>query len=117
MDDISGLAIPGLGPFLLTLRLAGVTVLVLLGIGTPLAWWLALTRSRLKVPVEAVVALPLVLPPTVIGFYLLIVLVPQGFIGGPWQSLTGDALTFIPINIAKNGAATEPDPLRDHGRW
>ncbi len=86
--------IPGLGPFLLTLKLAGVTIMVLLILGTPLAWWLARTRSRLKMPMEAIVALPLVLPPTVIGFYLLIVLGPQGFIGGPWMSLTGSALTF-----------------------
>ena len=53
----------------LTLRLAGVTTLLLLAIGTPIAWWLVRTRSRLQPAVAAVVALPLVLPPTVLGFY------------------------------------------------
>ncbi|HFE38958.1 MAG TPA: molybdate ABC transporter permease subunit [Gammaproteobacteria bacterium] len=85
---------PGLDPFWLTLRLAGVTVFILLLVGTPLAWWLARTRSIMKTSIEAVVALPLVLPPTVIGFYLLITLGPNGVVGGPWASLTGEALTF-----------------------
>ena len=57
-----------LGPLWLTLRLAGVTVIVLLIIGTPIAWWLAHTRSRIRTVVEAVVAMPLVLPPTVLEF-------------------------------------------------
>ncbi len=83
-----------LGPLWLTLQLAGVTVLVLLLVGTPIAWWLAHTRSRVKTVVEASVALPLVLPPTVLGFYLLIALGPYGVIGGPWASLTGSALAF-----------------------
>lgn len=83
-----------LGPLWLTLRLAGVTVLVLLLVGTPIAWWLAHTRSRVKTVVEASVALPLVLPPTVLGFYLLVALGPYGVIGGPWASLTGSALAF-----------------------
>ena len=83
-----------LGPLWLTLQLAGVTVLVLLVVGTPIAWWLAHTRSRLKTVVEATVALPLVLPPTVLGFYLLIALGPYGVLGGPWVSLTGSALAF-----------------------
>lgn len=82
------------GPFWLTFQLAGTTVVVLLVVGTPLAWWLAFTRSRMRTVVEAVVALPLVLPPTVLGFYLLIALGPQGFLGGPWQVLTGSALSF-----------------------
>ena len=60
-----------LGPVWLTVRLALVTVSILLCLGLPLAWWLAGTRSRLKIPIEAVTALPLVLPPTVLGFYLL----------------------------------------------
>ena len=68
-------------PIWLTLRLAAVTTLLLLLVGTPLAWWLARTRSWLKRPVGAVVALPLVLPPTVLGFYLLIALGPQGTLG------------------------------------
>ena len=82
------------GPLWLTLQLAGVTVVVLLLVGTPLAWWLAFTRSRFRTLVEAVVALPLVLPPTVLGFYLLVALGPHGLIGGPWKDLTGSALSF-----------------------
>lgn len=81
-------------PLWLTLQLAGVTVVVLLLVGTPLAWWLAFTGSRFRTLVEAVVALPLVLPPTVLGFYLLVALGPHGLIGGPWKDLTGSALSF-----------------------
>ena len=81
-------------PVLLTLRLAGVTTLILLLIGTPLAWWLTRSRGAIKPAVEAVVALPLVLPPTVLGFYLLLLLGPHGPIGAPWVALTGDTLTF-----------------------
>lgn len=81
-------------PILLTLQLATVTTLILLLIGTPLAWWLTRSRARLKPAIEALVALPLVLPPTVLGFYLLIVLGPHGFIGGPWLAASGDTLTF-----------------------
>ena len=83
-----------LGPLWLTLQLAGVTVLVLLLVGTPLAWWLAFTSSRFRTVIEAVVTLPLVLPPTVLGFYLLIALGPNGPIGGPWKEVTGSALSF-----------------------
>ncbi len=82
------------GPFWLTLQLAGVTVVTLLLMGTPLAWWLAFTRSRFRTVVEAIVALPIVLPPTVLGFYLLVALGPDGLIGGPWSDLTGSALSF-----------------------
>ncbi|SRR5690554_1295888 len=64
-----------------TLRLAALTTLILLLIGTPLAWWLAQTRFRGKALVEAIVALPLVLPPTVLGFYLLIALGARGPLG------------------------------------
>jgi len=85
---------PDLTPLWLTLHLALVTTVVLLVIGTPIAWWLARTRSRLKVPVEAVTALPLVLPPTVLGFYLLILMSPNSTIGSLWVDLTGDTLTF-----------------------
>jgi molybdate transport system permease protein len=77
-----------------TLRLAGITTLILLLLGTPLAWWLARTRFRLKALVEALVALPLVLPPTVLGFYLLIALGPNGPIGGLVQAMGGEALAF-----------------------
>lgn len=82
------------GPLWLTLQLAGVTVVVLLIVGTPVAWWLAYTSSRWKSIIEAIVALPLVLPPTVLGFYLLVALGPQGVIGGFWKSITGSALSF-----------------------
>jgi len=81
-------------PIWLTLRLASVATLLLLLVGTPLAWWLAHTRSILKTPIEATVALPLVLPPTVLGFYLLVGLGPHGIIGGPWQTLSGSTLAF-----------------------
>jgi molybdate transport system permease protein len=83
-----------LGPVWLSLQLAAVTVLALLVIATPLAWWLAFTRSRARTIVEAVVAMPLVLPPTVLGFYLLILLGPAGIIGAPWLTLTDTTLTF-----------------------
>lgn len=85
---------PGWGPLWLTIRLGLITVLALLLLGTPLAWWLSRTHSRAKVLIEAVVALPLVLPPTVLGFYLLIMLGPNGPVGRHWVTLTGDALTF-----------------------
>lgn len=65
-------------PILLTLELAAVTTVLLLIVGTPIAWWLARSTARWKEAVAAVVALPLVLPPTVIGFYLLIALGPNG---------------------------------------
>jgi len=83
-----------LGPLWLSARLAFVTTVVLLLIGTPLAWWLSQTRSRLKPLAQAIVAMPIVLPPTVLGFYLLILLGPNGAIGSWWVELTGDALTF-----------------------
>ncbi|MEE8427261.1 MAG: molybdate ABC transporter permease subunit [Woeseiaceae bacterium] len=83
-----------MGPLLLSIRLATTTTLVLLIIATPLAWWLAHTTSRWKPGIQATVALPIVLPPTVIGFYLLIVLGPYGAIGRWWVEVTGDALTF-----------------------
>ncbi|MCQ2993026.1 molybdate ABC transporter permease subunit [Pseudomonas syringae] len=78
----------------LTLKLASLTTLILLVIGTPIALWLAHTRSWLKGPVGAIVALPLVLPPTVIGFYLLLLLGPNGTVGQLTQSLGLGTLTF-----------------------
>lgn len=78
----------------LTLKLASLTTVILLIIGTPIAWWLVRTRSWLKGPVGAIVALPLVLPPTVIGFYLLLLLGPNGAIGQFTQSLGLGTLTF-----------------------
>lgn len=78
----------------LTAKLAATTTVLLLLAGTPLAWWLARTRSWLKGPVGALVALPLVLPPVVLGFYLLILTGPQGPIGRLTQSLGWDLLPF-----------------------
>jgi len=66
----------------------------LLVIGTPLAWWLATTHSKAKVYIESVVALPLVLPPTVLGFYLLLALSPTGFIGNAWSYVSDMPLSF-----------------------
>jgi molybdate transport system permease protein len=83
-----------LGPLWLSLELATITALVLLVIATPLAWWLAFTRSRFRTTVEAVVAVPLVLPPTVLGFYLLVLLGPAGMLGRAWIALTDSTLTF-----------------------
>lgn len=85
---------PEFGPLWLSLALASVTTLLLLVLGTPLAWWLATTRSRLRPAVEALTALPLVLPPTVLGFYFLILLGPLSPLGSFWVRLTGDTLTF-----------------------
>lgn len=83
-----------LAPLALSFRLAITVTVILILIGTPLAWWLSQTRSRWRLVIESLVAIPLVLPPTVLGFYLLILLGPNGAIGGWWVRVTGDALTF-----------------------
>ncbi len=97
----------GLGPedwqaIEVTFRLCLYTTLILLVIATPIAWWLSSGRSAGRVAVQAVVALPLVLPPTVLGFYLLIVLGPRGFVGGTLEAmgLHHLAFTFEGILIA-----------------
>jgi molybdate transport system permease protein len=77
-----------------TLKMAAITTVILLLIGTPLAWYLAKMTSRFKVIIEAIVALPLVLPPTVLGFYLLIAFSPQHLPGQIWQQVTGQQLAF-----------------------
>lgn len=82
------------GPLWLSAQLASITTVILILLGAPLAWWLSQTRSRMQPVVQAVVAMPIVLPPTVLGFYLLIVLGPNGTIGSWWVKLTGDTLTF-----------------------
>jgi molybdate transport system permease protein len=84
--DLTALAI--------TFKLAAASTLVLLVLGTPLAWWLAHTRWRMKFLLEALVAMPLVLPPTVLGFYLLILLGPRGPVGGLMEALGGESLAF-----------------------
>jgi molybdate transport system permease protein len=78
----------------LTLRLATLTTLVLLIVATPLAWWLATTRSRWRAPVSALVTLPLVLPPTVLGFYLLVLMGPDGPLGQLTTALGSAPLSF-----------------------
>lgn len=78
----------------LTLRLATVSTLVLLVLGTPLAWWLARTRHWIKGPIAALVALPLVLPPSVLGFYLLVSMGPHGPLGQLTQALGLGLLPF-----------------------
>lgn len=81
-------------PVWLTLKLASVVTVLLLVLGTPIAWWLARTRSRMKGVVGAVVALPLVLPPTVLGFYLLVAMGPGGPVGRLTESLGLGVLPF-----------------------
>jgi molybdate transport system permease protein len=77
-----------------TLKLATLTTVILLLLGTPLAWWLARTRSRFKAPLSAIVALPMVLPPTVLGFYLLVMLGPNGPLGQFTHAMGWGSLAF-----------------------
>lgn len=91
-----------LGAIWLTLKLAATTTLLLLFIGTPIAWWLSNTRSRWRAPIAAVVALPLVLPPTVLGFYLLLAMGPNGPVGQftQWVGLGTLPFTFWGLVVA-----------------
>jgi molybdate transport system permease protein len=86
----------------LTFKLATVTTLVLLLVGTPIAWWLARTTSHWKRPIAAAVALPIVLPPTVIGFYLLLLLGPHGIVGQftQWLGIGLLPFTFAGLVVA-----------------
>ena len=77
-----------------TVKLATLTTVILLLLGTPLAWWLARTRSRLKAPLSAIVTLPMVLPPTVLGFYLLVMLGPNGPLGQLTHAIGWGSLAF-----------------------
>lgn len=81
-------------PLLLSFKLATLTTLVLLLIGVPFAWWLSHTRTRLKPALEALVAMPLVLPPSVLGFYLLLAFSPSSWFGGALVHLAGLKLAF-----------------------
>lgn len=81
-------------PVFLSIKLASVTTLILLMLGTPLAWWLSRTRGWYKQPIVAVIAMPLVLPPTVLGFYLLLLLGPHGAVGQMTQTLGLGVLPF-----------------------
>ena len=78
----------------LTLKLAALTTIILLLVATPIAWWLSQTRSKWRAPISAMVTLPLVLPPTVLGFYLLVLLGPQGWVGMLTQSLGLGLMSF-----------------------
>ena len=78
----------------LTVRLSALVTVILLVVGTPIAWWLSRTQSWLKAPVSAIVALPLVLPPTVLGFYLLLAMGPHGVVGKLTASLGIGQLPF-----------------------
>ena len=86
----------------LTIKIASTTTGLLLLLGTPLAWWLATTRSRFKGPVSAIVAMPLILPPSVLGFYLLIAMGPNGPLGEltGWLGIGSLAFTFWGLVIA-----------------
>jgi len=79
---------------LVTLKLASITTVILILIGTPIAWWLSQTRFKFKAVVEAIIALPLILPPTVLGFYLLMTLGTNGPIGNFLESLGGSSIAF-----------------------
>jgi molybdate transport system permease protein len=94
VEPLLGLASEDWQAIFLTLRLATLVTVILLIIATPVAWWLSTTRSRLKPVIGAIVALPLVLPPTVIGFYLLIAMGPNGPVGELTQSLGLGTLSF-----------------------
>ena len=83
-----------LSAILLTVQLATTVTVVLLILGTPIAWWLAHTHSLWRRPVAAIIAMPLVLPPTVLGFYLLIFMAPQGWLGQVTHSLGMGSLVF-----------------------
>jgi molybdate transport system permease protein len=83
-----------LAPFLLSFKLAGVTTLILFMLALPLSWWLSQTHSKSKPVLEAVTALPIVLPPSVLGFYILVVLSPNSAVGGFFEDLLGVKLVF-----------------------
>ena len=115
----------------LTLQLATVTTLILLIIALPLGWWLATTNARSRPLFEAITALPLVLPPTVLGYYLLVLMSPGSTLGGWWIRITGETLAFsftglvvasviysLPFAVQpmQTAFSTVPRPLLDAAR-
>ena len=109
----------------LTLKLAALVTVLLLLLGTPLAWWLARTRSVFRGPVSALVALPLVLPPTVLGFYLLLAMGPNGPVGGGHSGAGHWLVTLYLFRPLGGGfaavfsalcGATHSERHRSHGR-
>jgi len=83
-----------LSALLVTIKLASITTVILILVGTPIAWWLSQTRFKFKAVIEAIIALPLILPPTVLGFYLLMTLGTNGPIGNLLESLGGSSIAF-----------------------
>jgi molybdate transport system permease protein len=83
-----------LSALLVTIKLASITTIILILVGTPIAWWLSQTRFKFKAVIEAILALPLILPPTVLGFYLLMTLGTNGPIGNFLESLGGSSIAF-----------------------
>lgn len=81
-------------PFILSFKLAGITTFILFVISLPLAWWLSQTTSKAKPTIEAITALPIVLPPSVLGFYILVVLSPNAAVGGFFEDIFGIQLVF-----------------------
>jgi len=85
---------PDFTALMITLQLAFTSTVLLILLGTPVAWWLARSRGLIKIFIEPIIALPIVLPPTVLGFYLLLAFAPDGVIGQWWLLATGDRLAF-----------------------
>ena len=83
-----------LSALVVTIKLASITTVILILVGTPIAWWLSQTRFKFKAVIEAIIALPLILPPTVLGFYLLMTLGTNGPIGNFLESLGGSSIAF-----------------------
>ncbi|MDC1535848.1 molybdate ABC transporter permease subunit [Candidatus Thioglobus sp.] len=83
-----------LSALLVTIKLASITTVILILVGTPIAWWLSQTRFKFKAVIEAIIALPLILPPTVLGFYLLMTLGTNGPVGDLLESLGGSSIAF-----------------------
>ena len=92
--DLNLLSQPDITAILITLQLALTSTVLLIFLGTPVAWWLARSRGVAKIIIEPIIALPIVLPPTVLGFYLLLAFAPDGLIGQWWLLATGKGLAF-----------------------